>query len=255
MTAVDNRACGSARSATSEVSFSLAFSLSNVREVQHFVARREELDEMHKILGIGTGRRTVVVHGLGGMGKTQLAVAYAKRHRAEYSAIFWLDARDEASLKQGYVQVTRRILANHPSIASLRTARDSQDVDKTVQAVREWLDNPKNNRWLIIYDNYDNPALGEVGRGKDRQEYGSAEMATMPYDIRPFLPETHHGAVLITTRSSRVELGHPIPLRKLADVKDSLDILFHTSGRPEALEGKPERYLHTRYKQKKLMAN
>jgi tetratricopeptide (TPR) repeat protein len=252
MTAVDNCACGSARSATSGVSFSLAFSLSNVREVQYFVARREELDEMHKILGNGTGRRTVVVHGLGGMGKTQLAVAYAKRHRDEYSAIFWLDARDEASLKQGYAQITRRILAKHPPIASLRTALGSEDLDETVRAVRQWLDNPKNNRWLIIYDNYDNPALGEVGRGKERQGDGSAEVAIKPYDIRPFLPETHHGAVLITTRSSRVELGHAIPLRKLADVKDSLDILFHTSGRPEALEGKPKRYLCTRSKQKPM---
>jgi len=45
---------------------SIAFSLSEVTEVERFVARKEELAQIHEVLGQGSGRRTAVVHGLGG---------------------------------------------------------------------------------------------------------------------------------------------------------------------------------------------
>jgi hypothetical protein len=61
--------------------FSIAFSLSNISGIEHFVAREEELAELHKTLSGDGSRRTVFLHGLGGIGKTQLSVAYVKRHK------------------------------------------------------------------------------------------------------------------------------------------------------------------------------
>jgi hypothetical protein len=52
--------------------FSVAFSLSDVSEIERFVAREEELAEMHKTLSGDGSRRTIVLHGLGGIGKTPL---------------------------------------------------------------------------------------------------------------------------------------------------------------------------------------
>ena len=52
--------------------FSVAFSLSNVSEIEHFVAREEELAEMHKTLNGDGSRHTIVLHGLGGIGKLNL---------------------------------------------------------------------------------------------------------------------------------------------------------------------------------------
>lgn len=49
--------------------FSLGFSLSEVNEVNHFVARQEELAQMQEILTISPNCNTAVIHGLGGMGK------------------------------------------------------------------------------------------------------------------------------------------------------------------------------------------
>jgi len=49
------------------------------------------------------GRRVAVLHGLGGIGKKQLMIEYAKRHRTEYSAIFWVNSKD--SIKQSLVAV------------------------------------------------------------------------------------------------------------------------------------------------------
>ena len=50
--------------------FSVAFSLSNVSEIEHFVAREEELVEMHKTLSGDSSCCTIVLHSLGGIGKT-----------------------------------------------------------------------------------------------------------------------------------------------------------------------------------------
>ena len=94
--------------------FSVTFSLSNVHGIDRFVAREAELEEMHSALSGDGSRHTVVLHGLGGIGKTQLAIAYAKRHKDSYSAIFWLNIKDEDSVKQGFAKAARQILQEHP---------------------------------------------------------------------------------------------------------------------------------------------
>lgn len=178
------------------------------------------------------------------MGKTQLAAAYAKRHRGDYSAVFWLNAKDETSLKQSFARVTSRIFREHPSIVYVRNAIESRDVDEAVQAAKRWLDQPKNDRWLMVYDNYDNPVLqrGEHGQPdetlpNENKADGDADAASKSYDIRPFLPDAYHGAILITTRSARVQIGRRIPLGKLGRFEDSLEILSHASGRQDLHEG------------------
>jgi hypothetical protein len=205
-------------------SFSVDFSLSEVSETEHFVARQEELTEIHKTLGGDSTRSTVVLHGLGGIGKTQLAVAYVKRHKADYSAIFWLNSKDEDSLKQGFARVARRILQEHPEASRLSAVNEDSNLDEVVDAVKRWLDHPKNTRWLIVYDNYDNLKLR-----------GNTDPTAV--DIRRFLPEAYHGSIIITTRSSQVKLGHRIRVGKLEDVRDSLEILSHTSGRGSVVDG------------------
>ena len=83
------------------------------------MAREAELVEIHRALSGDGSRRTVVLHGLGGIGKTQLTVAYAKRHKNNYSAIFWLNIKDKDSLKQSFARVARQILREYPSASRL----------------------------------------------------------------------------------------------------------------------------------------
>jgi AAA ATPase domain len=207
-----------------EETFSVSFSLSEVSETEYFVARQEELAKIHSALSSDGSRRTVVLHGLGGIGKTQLAVAYAKRHRANYSAIFWLNSKDEDSLKQSFASVARRILQEHASPSRLSAVDEKGDLDEVVVAVKQWLSLPKNTQWLIVYDNYDNPKL-----------LGNADRTAV--DIRWFLLEAHQGSIIITTRSSQVKIGHCIRVGKLEDVQDGLEILLHASGREKLMEG------------------
>ncbi|KAH9203501.1 P-loop containing nucleoside triphosphate hydrolase protein, partial [Leptodontidium sp. 2 PMI_412] len=202
--------------------FSVPFSLSDVSDVEHFVARKTELVEIHKALSGDGSRRLVVLHGLGGIGKTQLSAAYAKQHKDSYSAIFWLNIKDEDSLKQSFIKVAKQISRNHSSGLRLSNMDTSEALDEVVDTVKAWLSLPNNTRWLIIYDNYDNPKLP-----------GKTDPAAV--DIRMFLPESYQGSIIITTRSSQVKLGHPIQIRKLGDVRDSLEILSTVSRRQELI--------------------
>jgi ATP/maltotriose-dependent transcriptional regulator MalT len=59
------------------------------------VKREDKLRDIHKALSGDGSRRTVVLQGLGGIGKTQLVVAYAKPHKDNYSAVFWLNIKDK----------------------------------------------------------------------------------------------------------------------------------------------------------------
>jgi len=212
------------RDVNTEETFSISFDLSGVSETECFVARQQELAEIHKKLGGDGSHRTVVLHGLGGIGKTQLAVAYARRHRADYSAIFWLDSKDEDSLKQSFARVSRRVLQELPFASWLSAVEEKGNLDEVVDAVKMWLSHPKNRLWLVVYDRYDNPKLP-----------GSADRTA--FDISRFLPEAHQGAILITTRSSQVKIGHLIRVGKLVEVRDSLEILSHASGRECVADG------------------
>ncbi|USP73005.1 hypothetical protein yc1106_00279 [Curvularia clavata] len=199
-------------------SFAVQFSVPEVSRVDHFVGRSEELDTIHRELQHDRCRKTAVMHGLGGMGKTQLALAYAQRYKDEYSAVFWVNSKDVDTLKQGYAAAARRIYRDRPSLAYLKAAAEGNNLNEAVEVVKRWLSSARNDGWLVIYDNYDTPKLP-----------GHDEPGT--FDIRPFLPEADQGAVLITTRSSQLQLGRPIAVKKLRDIEHSLEILSQTSRR------------------------
>ena len=67
-----------------------------------------------------------------------------------------------------------------------------------------------------MFDNYDNPRF-PGGTDPDA------------IDIRNFLPGADHGFIIITTRSSEVGLGTLIPVGKMKNIQDSLEILARTS--------------------------
>jgi len=115
-------------------------------------------------------------------------------------------------------------LQEHASPSRLSAVDEKGDLDEVVVAVKWWLSLPKNTRWLLVYDNYDNPKLP-----------GNADRTAV--DIRRFLPEAHQGSIIITTRLSQVKIGHRIQVGKLENVQDGLEILSYASGREKLMEG------------------
>lgn len=198
--------------------FAVALNLASIPQAAQFVAREKELSNMHELLYGHSRRSCVILHGLGGIGKTQLAIKYARRHKEKYTAIFWLNANDEVSLKMGFRDVAQQVLRHHPSTSVLASVDLDEDLGQVVIVIKTWLDFPSNTRWLMIYDNYDNPRTpGNLNRSA--------------VDIRPFLPQSDHGSIIFTTRSPQVRHGERIHVQKLPDVWEGLEILSNMSGR------------------------
>lgn len=204
--------------------FSVVFSLSGVAEIEQFVGRKKELTRIKKAFqGLGSQRKVVILCGLGGIGKTQLAVASMKEHRDIYPAIFWLNGQNEDTLKQSFARMAKRLYNEHPSSSLLKTIAEEKDANRIVTLIKEWLSIRGNSQWILVFDNVDNPKLTGI---EDSQAY----------DIRLYFPEALQGSILITTRSA-LEIGEVIPVKKLLDTQECIDILASTSRRADLDQG------------------
>ncbi|THZ88642.1 purine and uridine phosphorylase [Aureobasidium pullulans] len=71
------------------------FSLKGVPNIDHFVQRSNDMQELERFFfpqqSHDTRRKIFVVHGLGGIGKTQLSIDFVRQYQTKYSAVFWLD--------------------------------------------------------------------------------------------------------------------------------------------------------------------
>jgi hypothetical protein len=186
---------------------------------EDFVGRETELEQLRIWLAPRPKRQNVVaLYGLGGMGKTQLSIHFARRSIDTYTSIFWLNAQDEGILKAGMAGLAAQVMGEQKS------ATDSHEEERMVQQVRQWFSQPDNDGWLVLYDNYDNPLIPGI-------------TSTTSYDIRDYFPHRGHGSILITTRSPRLTFAKQLAVKKLDDLTQSLRILATRSGR-EITEGK-----------------
>ncbi|KAH6985405.1 hypothetical protein EDB80DRAFT_224855 [Ilyonectria destructans] len=198
-------------------SYKTPFSLDGVPASSNFVDRPSDTADLEKYLLPSRShsrqtRKVFVLHGLGGVGKTQLAIDFARRHQAVFSSVFWLDGRSEDRLRGSIAGCINRIPKGQiPSTSRNQSeAHGKDDLDAAVARVMEWLARPDNGDWLLIFDNVD----------QDHEQGGE----TGAYDLRRYLPGDH-GAILVTTRLSRLaQLGES---RRLAKVDLSLSrIIF-----------------------------
>ena len=75
-----------------------------------------------------------------------------------------------------------------------------------------------------MFDNYDTPKVS-----------GNTGLSVV--DIQQFLPQAHHGSVVVTTRSSKVHIGRRLQVGKIKDVRHSLQILSNASHRRGSING------------------
>ncbi|KAL2142230.1 hypothetical protein VTI28DRAFT_1428 [Corynascus sepedonium] len=183
------------------------FALHGAPVSTNFVARQCDTEDLERCLlpqsrSLRTQRRIFVLHGLGGIGKTQLAAHFARRHKATFSSVSWLDGRSEDHLKQSLASYASKI----PQGQILDRGRDviptsNDEVNAVVADVLDWLARPDNTDWLLIFDNVDQ----DSGQGGE----------TGVYDIRRYLPGDH-GSVLITTRLAQLaQLGDSRQLKRV----------------------------------------
>jgi tetratricopeptide (TPR) repeat protein len=109
-----------------------------------------------------------VLCGLGGVGKTQMAIEYANANRTKYTAGFWVAAETDAHINAGFAAIAKHL--ELPAAAL-------PDQKLSVDAAKRWLN--ENKGWLLIFDNADIPAL-----------------------IKDFIPRVGNGHVILTSRES-----------------------------------------------------
>ncbi|KAF2874191.1 hypothetical protein BDV95DRAFT_616739 [Massariosphaeria phaeospora] len=190
--------------------YRIILSLEGVPKARQFVDRPAEMAKLERVLmprpGQSQRQKMYVLHGLGGMGKTQLAVEFARRHHRWFSSVFWLDGRSEDTLKRSIASCASRIPQGQiPETSMGYTADSSADIAAVVKDVMAWLARPDNTAWLLIFDNVD-------------REYKAQGGDPDAYDVKRYLSSADHGSVLMTTRLARLEqLGESQQLGKVSE--------------------------------------
>jgi hypothetical protein len=150
----------------------------------------------------------LVLGGPGGIGKTQLAIAFALRHYQEDSSVFWIDASSEDAVKDSFRSIAEAVF----------DVRDPTTLagEQSITHAKRWLSDRRNTRWLLVFDNYDDPES---------------------YRIERYYPHTLHGSIIVTTRRPDLVAGRSIRLQPLRYIEEQLETLETRSGRKDIESG------------------
>ncbi|QBD82600.1 tetratricopeptide repeat protein [Ktedonosporobacter rubrisoli] len=145
-----------------------------------FTGRDGVLTQLHTLLQKNTAQ-IYALSGLGGIGKTQIAIEYVHRFRHAYQTVLWLRAESYDVLSADCL-----LFIKHSGLLKIIEVRQAE---QPLEMVSFWLS--KQSGWLLVLDNVEDEGL-----------------------IEHFLPPFYAGHVLLTTRTQT--LG---PLAQMIDVK------------------------------------
>ncbi|KAK3650355.1 hypothetical protein LTR56_006331 [Elasticomyces elasticus] len=176
--------------------YRIPFDLRGIPATQHFVQRDVPMKQLEAFFlpasqpaseptSQPAGRKVFVVHGLGGIGKTQLCVAFARKYQEDFSAVLWLDGSSEDAVRQSLANAYQRLPATFKT--------PTVDIQGSIDGLLQWLSLPDNTGWLLIFDNVD----------RDLQSVPKDPQA---FNYRSFLPSADHGSIIVTTRLSRMQI-------------------------------------------------
>jgi tetratricopeptide (TPR) repeat protein len=144
-----------------------------------------------------------VLLGMGGCGKSQLALEYCHQaeHNGTYSVIFWIDATSPTTAQQSFATAAKAM--SKPNFSAADDEGNLQFVRNTLSA---W-----HSKWLLVFDNFDDP------------------MSFSSKSIKEYFPRGGQGSILITGRHEAAkDLGHHIDVSTMSD-EEALELLFRSS--------------------------
>ena len=136
----------------------------------NFTGRSDLLDRLSEQLTAGSATAVLpaALHGMGGIGKTQMAMEYIYRHLQDYDVIWWIEAGRQTQIRAALTELARQL--NLPG---------SNDASVAIAAVKEALRTGRPyRRWLLVFD-----------------------AAESPQQVQTFFPTNGPGEILITSRN------------------------------------------------------
>lgn len=138
---------------------------------RNFTGRGELLEQLMQRLAVDEVAAVLpeAIHGMGGVGKSQIAVEYAYRHGKDYGLVWWIPAEQNNKIIQSLIELGERMgLRAGPEAAAVRTVLDALQ------------DGHPYGNWLLVFDNAEDPA-----------------------EVSKFFPTSGPGRILVTSRNSQ----------------------------------------------------
>ncbi|OCK72799.1 hypothetical protein K432DRAFT_430890, partial [Lepidopterella palustris CBS 459.81] len=151
----------------------------------HFVGRSSQLYELEASLFGDNHCSRVAIIGLGGVGKTQVALelAYRTRDKRPECSVFWVSATNTENVQQAYLEIAQQ----------LRIPRSEDKKEDVRELVQHYLSQESTGQWLLVLDNADDLDMW-------LKKTDSSIKSTRLIDS---LPRSDKGSIVFTTRSRK----------------------------------------------------
>jgi nucleoside phosphorylase len=149
-----------------------------------FVGRNNEIAQLEHLITTQDGPRKVAITGLGGVGKTQIAleVAYRTRDRDKDCSVFWIPCTSQAMIDQAFLNIAQAV------------GLHCTEPGEVKQQLKAYLSSESAGRWLLIFDNADDSEMW-LTVGNDAGP-----------TLEDFLPQSSLGRILFATRNRKLAI-------------------------------------------------
>ena len=204
------------------------------RRNQFFTGRDKILTSLYAALSNSTSvalTQAQAISGLGGIGKTQIAVEYAYRYSDQYQAILWVTASSYDTLLANFVMLA--IVLELPE-------QNEQDQGIIVRAVKRWLVTHKH--WLLILDNVEDPAMvadflpTQGGTGSYLLTTRLQSVSSIAQSIKVEEMEVDEGVMFLLRRTGTLSLDEPLGESLDENLGHAKEIVLRLDALPLALD-------------------
>ncbi|KAJ7120147.1 hypothetical protein C8R44DRAFT_853472 [Mycena epipterygia] len=157
-----------------------------------FHGRQIILKQMHKYFTRTTGKQDIfLLHGLGGAGKTQIALKFIAQSTSKFTDIFFIDSSSSETINTDLQNIAKTKAIGESSQDALQYLRSKQE------------------EWLLLFDNADDPKI----------------------NLNNYFPQCDHGNIIITSRNPGlvVYASSHSPVSDMEEM-DAVDLLLRSAG-------------------------
>ncbi|KAL8723929.1 MAG: hypothetical protein Q9181_007073 [Wetmoreana brouardii] len=189
--------------------------------VKDFIGREAQLAGISSLFSRAPTQlpQVLILHALGGQGKSQIVLEYCQRSRRKYRGIFWVNASSETLAIQSYVQIAKALLGD----SSAHVEND----DRVIEVVKDCLESSR-APWLLVFDNYDQPnKFDKVERFLPKSmQYAVSSLCRVCLSMGLILLLGEQCHVIFTTRNQDLDrLGSLMEIPAM-DSNEGVDLLL-----------------------------